>query len=500
MRAILCGGLLLIAAPLASARAQAAPGADLTGLATPRIAGPRRLPSTLLPGAGDSARAPGAPPDTLPCPDCNPSKNFWLSVGDVVIMQLVPFGISNFVTDEVWANVGPQTWANNFNYPWQWDDNDFQNNQFAHSYQGAGYYNAARTNGYNFWASSLWPVGGSLMWEYFFEAWAPAPNDFVNTAVGGIVMGETLYRLSRLTLDNTATGSERVWREIGGALLNPVGGLNRLLRGDTHRVSANPPEWRPSAILGVLDVGYRQSTSSFTGSDATEDSKQLNISLLLSYGDPAKDLSGAPFSYFAFRADLAGPTTGTVVNQFSARGSLAAWPLDQKRRHQVALSLEYDYFNNPAFIYGGQSIQLGLVSVIGKPGKTWWGQTNLLFNGVILGAVQSDYYETLEGRNYDYGPGLGAIASGRLLYKNRLQGTAAYTGLWIHTIDGTQSAHYQDALLLEGRYWLSRGIGIGGSYTVYNRRSDYSSLPEVEEASSFVRLFLSTAIPGLPLP
>ena len=189
-----------------------------------------------------------------------------------------------------------------------------------------------------------------------------------------------------------------------------------------------------------------------------------------------------------------------MINQFSARGSLAAWPLGQDRRHQVALSLEYDYFNNPAFVYGGQSIQVGLVSVIGAPGKTWWGQTNVLFNGVILGAVQSDYYSTLEGRNYDYGPGLGTILSGRLFYKNRLQGTAAYTGLWIHTVDGTESAHYQDALLLEGRYWTSRSIGIGLSYTSYNRRSDYAELPEVEDAASFIRVFLSTAIPGLPLP
>jgi hypothetical protein len=313
-------------------------------------------------------------------------------------------------------------------------------------------------------------------------------------------MGETLYRMSRLALDNTATGGERVWREIGSAILNPISGLNRLVRGDTHRISANPPEWRPTAILGVLDAGYRWTTQSLTGTGVTEGSNQLNLAFLLSYGDPAKDLSGAPFSYFAVRADLAGPSTGTVINQFSARGSLAAWPLDEAHRHQIALSLEYDYFNNPAFIYGGQSIQLGLVSVLGTPGKTWWGQTNLLFNGVILGAVQSDIYNALEGRNYDYGPGFGAIASSRILYKNRLQGTAAYTGLWIHTVDGTESAHYQDALLLEGRYWLNRSIGAGISYTVYNRRSDYSDLPEVEDAASFIRVFLSTAIPGLPLP
>lgn len=115
MRAFLWGGLVLLAVPLASAHAQAAPDADLSRLATPRIAGPSLIPAALLPGGADSAGPPSAPADTLPCPDCHPSKNFWLSVGDVMIMQLIPFGVSNLITDEVWAKVGPQTWSNNIN-------------------------------------------------------------------------------------------------------------------------------------------------------------------------------------------------------------------------------------------------------------------------------------------------------------------------------------------------------------------------------------------------
>ncbi len=500
MRILVCCGLLLLTAPTVRVEAQLPAIVETNPPAQRRVAGPGPIPPALLPAGAVAGVAGSMPADTLPCPECNVPRRFWLGFGDVMVAQFVPFFVSNVLEDEVWAEVGPETWRNNFTYPWQWDDNQFNNNQFAHSYQGNLYYNAARTNGYNFWGAALWPAGGSLMWEYFFEAWAPAPNDFVNTAVGGVVLGETLFRISRLALDNTATGAERVWREIANGLLNPMSGINRLVRGETGRVSANPPSWRPSAILGVLDLGYRRTTSSIASGAIETGSNQWNATFLLSYGDPARDLSGKPFSYFAIRADLAGPGDDGLVNQFSARGSLAAWPLGKSRRHQVAVSLEYDFFDNPAFVYGGQSIQVGLVSAIGAPGKTWWGQTNVLFNGVLLGAVESDYYQAVEGRNYDYGPGLGAILSGRLFYKNRLQGTAAYTGLWLHTVDGTESAHYQDALLLEGRYWASRKIGLGLSYTGYNRHSDYSGLPDVEEYSSFVRAFVSTAIPALPLP
>jgi hypothetical protein len=454
------------------------------------------MPVELLPAEpGTSARPPR---DSLACPDCNPPIRFWAAAGELMLIQAVPFTINHFVRGYAWADVGPQTWKNNLSYPWQWDDNQFLNNQFSHPYQGNLYFNAARTNGYNFWQSAAWPFVGSAMWEIFFEAWAPAPNDFVNTSVGGVILGETFNRLSNLVLDNTATGGERALREVGAALLNPVGGLNRLFRGETSRASANPPSWRPSFLLGVVDLGYRRTTQSLGSGFIESGDNQWNATFSLLYGDPIKNLSGPPFSYFALRADLAGPGKTGLVNQFSARGSLAAWPLGNGRHNQLALSLEYDYFNNPAFVYGGQSAQFGLVTVIGRPGGNWWGQTSVLVNGVILGATQSDEYHSVEGRDYDYGPGLGAIGTARLLYKNRLQATAAYTGLWIHTLDGTNSAHYQDALLVEGRYWASRKIGVGLSFTAYHRHSVYSGLPPVDQQANFVRFFLSEALPGLP--
>ena len=61
VRALLCGGLLLVALPLAQAQAQAAPGGDLTGLATPRIAGPRPIPSRAA-ARGHRFRRPGGGP------------------------------------------------------------------------------------------------------------------------------------------------------------------------------------------------------------------------------------------------------------------------------------------------------------------------------------------------------------------------------------------------------------------------------------------------------
>lgn len=457
------------------------------------------VPAAWIPaaiGPADTAR----PRDSLPCPDCHPPKRFWAGFGELMLVQLIPHSVNATLRGAVWADVSIASIRNNLAYPWQWDDNQFLNNQFSHPYHGSLYFNAARTNGYDFWESFAWPFAGSLMWEIAGEAWAPAPNDFLNTSFGGVALGETFYRLSSLALDNTATGSERTWREIGGFVLNPIRGFNRLVRGETHGVSANPPDWRPSKIVGVLDAGYRSTATTYSSLGSESAADQWDLGFSLSYGDPVKDLSGKPFSYFMMTAELAGPAVDSArrLNRLSVRGSLGAWPVGGSGRHQFALSLGYDYYSNPAVEYGGQSVQAGLVSLFGSPGSDFQAQTAVMLNGIIIGATQSDYYRALEGRNYDYGPGAGVTVAGRVLYKRHLDATLAYNGIWTYTVDGAESSHFQNAVRLDARYWLNDRLGLGLGTAFYERQSDYRDQPDVTERASIFRAFVSTAIPRLP--
>jgi hypothetical protein len=128
--------------------------------------------------------------------------------GELMLVQAIPWAFTRYVRDGEWSRISPDTWITNLKFAWQWDNNKFGNNQFAHPYHGSLYFNAGRTNGYNFWASLPWAFGGSLMWEEFGEVWAPAPNDFFNTSLGGITLGEILFRFSSLTLDNQARGDQ----------------------------------------------------------------------------------------------------------------------------------------------------------------------------------------------------------------------------------------------------------------------------------------------------
>ena len=46
-------------------------------------------------------------------------------------------------------------------------------------------------------------------------------NDFINTTLGGIALGEMFHRMAWLVRDTRATGSGRMWREIGATALDP---------------------------------------------------------------------------------------------------------------------------------------------------------------------------------------------------------------------------------------------------------------------------------------
>src|SRR5205085_12555007 len=118
-----------------------------------------------------------------------------------------------------------------------WDDDRFGINFIGHPHSGNYYFNIARSNGYSFWTSFPFAVGGSLMWELFGENTEASRNDIINTPISGAFLGEILYRLSSNILDDRTRGRERFFRELIAGLLNPPRGLNRLTQGKMFRVT-----------------------------------------------------------------------------------------------------------------------------------------------------------------------------------------------------------------------------------------------------------------------
>jgi hypothetical protein len=431
----------------------------------------------------------------LPCPDCNPPKRFWASAGELMAAQAVPWAFTRFVRDGEWARISPRTWVDNLKFPWQWDNNKFNNNQFAHPYHGSLYYNAARTNGYNFWESAPWAFAGSLMWELFGEVWAPAPNDLANTTLGGISLGEMLFRFSTLTLSNEATGSNRVVREIAAGLINPAQGFNRLVRGESGRISETPPDWRPTQIQASMDVGYRRfsTSASLDDPDAT-DAAFVQFSVF--YGSPLADLGRAPFSTFQVWGTLASKSENhKALQELRVRGNLAAKPVGAGDTKQLAAFMTYEYLSNPAVDFGAQGFQGGLIYAQSKPGKQMRLSGEVLARINPIAAIRSDYFVTAEGRDYDYGIGLGGNLTGRALWPGKA--TVRLTGgyIFLPVVSGFPGSHHLWTLGTEARGYYRGKFGAGVVYNRLWRRSNYTFNPDVHQEISEARVFLSLAIP-----
>ena len=113
-----------------------------------------------------------------------------------------------------------------------------------------------------------------------------------------------------------------------------------------------------------------------------------------------------------------------------------------------------------------------------------------------VSALQSDYFVTLEGRDYDYGVGLGGRGLARVTADGLGYLEATGTWLWTGIISGFNGDHIQTSLGLESKiYPLGGRLGVGGSLTWYDRTSDYNTLDDVKVEGFQSRIFASVAIP-----
>src|SRR6186713_2975142 len=118
---------------------------------------------TMIPGI---ARAQDAsPPDTtvLEYTDTKPLR----ALGEVVGTNLVVWIYDRYIRENgtnPGFRIGFNSFEENIKNGFEWDDNNFSTNQFAHPFHGSLYFNAARSNGMSYWESIPFAWAGSFMW------------------------------------------------------------------------------------------------------------------------------------------------------------------------------------------------------------------------------------------------------------------------------------------------------------------------------------------------
>ncbi len=190
------------------------------------------------------------PPGCEGCPPRRLGRSFL-----VVTVVNGFYELANLIRGQDTALITPETWWTNMKRGWEWDLDDFSVNQIGHPYQGNNYFTTGRANGLNFWESAALTAFGSGTWEYFGETNQASLNDFINTTLGGIALGEMFHRTAWLVRDPTKSGKCRTRGEILATVLDPITGVTRFISGDSSRVTEKPADMVPSSLAANTSFG-----------------------------------------------------------------------------------------------------------------------------------------------------------------------------------------------------------------------------------------------------
>lgn len=396
------------------------------------------------------------------------------------LAETVPWTVDRYVSQKDYARISWKTVGHNLNPgSWEFDNDEFQTNQFGHPYHGSNFYSAFRVNGYSFWQAAPAAFAGSYLWETFAENQAPAPNDFINTSYGGIILGEMTYRLSNKIVNNRTRGFKRQVDEVFAFLVNPMNGLHRITTGKWGKYSGNSTERDSSKIYAEFGLGIRTFNN---GLHNAQSGWFGHIKLL--YGTPYENYR-VPFSNISVNAEF-GKDDSTRINVVSVYGSLAGWEIasTEKYEHLAVLSANYDYVRNVAFFYGGQSLRINILSEFDISKKITIN-TQIGGGALILGAVPDRYLT--RGRDYDYGSGAAYNVSGGINFANKFFYNLKYTGGWLVTLNGNASHYFLHTLSSEIGYHINKSLELAAEPGYLELNSHYNQHPNINSKYPYFR-------------
>lgn len=418
------------------------------------------------------------------------NKHFGRAAIELGLAEVLPWTFDKFLKRAPYANISFKTVAHNLNPgSWAWDNDNFQTNQFGHPYHGSMFYSAFRANGYSFWQSAPAAFVGSYIWESTAENQAPAPNDFINTGFGGVVLGEMTYRISNKIVNEHARGFKRQEEEVLAFVVNPMNGLTRLLNGKWGKVKSyngTTPTivGDSSKISAEFDLGVRKFSVNGNGPFNKGGKFGWYGRASLLYGSRYDDYK-TPFSNIMITTEF-GQDDSTKVNVVSVYGSLTGWLLQSNSevRHIAIISANYDYIHNVAFFYGGQSVKMNLYSEFKlKDGLKL--NTAIGAGPVVLAAIPDPYI--FNGRNYDYGPGFAINGMAGISVDEHFFMSVNYRGGWMETLNGNSSHYFLHTVTGELSYRIIKGLSIAGEGGYFRLNGAFKNYPDIAKTYPYVR-------------
>lgn len=346
-------------------------------------------------------------------------KRPWIAAAETFGINMLVLGFDRYVLDADFAKVSLSTMRHNIKNGFVWDNDQFSTNLFAHPYHGGLYFNAARSNGMNFWESVPYAFGGSLMWETLCETEPPAINDLIATTMGGVCIGEVTNRISDLIYDDRQRGLSRFAREFLGALVCPIKALNRIISGDAWRVRTTHYKYHDYERLPVslsLSAGARylaDDNAMFRG----ESNPYVNVNLV--YGDPFDESTNKPYDYFTADVTFGLSSNQPLISGVHLLGQLWSAPVYTGNDMQAEFGVfqHFNYYDSqpvkdgtsmvPFRISEAAAVGPGIIYRFPQIGNLTHLEQRVFVSGILLGGSLSDYYNVID-RDYNMGSGYSA--------------------------------------------------------------------------------------------
>ena len=359
-------------------------------------------------------------PDSLDVARLN-HKAFWRAGAETVGFNIGLWAFDRYVQKGHYAYISWSTIKENFRHGFEWDNDHLSTNMFAHPYNGSLFFNAGRSNGFNFWQSELFAIGGSAMWEMFMEWECPSTNDIIATPIGGAAIGEVLYRTADLIIDDRSRGAERFGRELAAFVVNPMRGFTRLVTGRAwERRSTSGRRYGIPPVSVELSLGSRYITM-LNGGEGRKAGGALEIDI--EYGDRFAPSAKAPYDWFSFLMELNAVKTQPLLGRVEITGRLLSKELLDKPslKASVGMYQHFDYFDSDTIRRRDENAnpltpcvvpyKLGTPACVGAgamgryiPSPGWAIDGHLHLSGMVLAGILTDFYRD-HHRNYNWGSG-----------------------------------------------------------------------------------------------
>lgn len=388
-------------------------------------------------------------------------KSYSRTAFEITSLNVTVWFFNRFIDHQPWAYISLDSMLKNLRSGFAYDIDTYRTNKLGHPYNGAIHYSIGRANGLNFLESTISSAFGSYTWEVFLESIRPSSNDLILNTLGGVTLGEILFKIGDLLVDENSSGFERIFRKSLAFILNPAYGIKALLG---KSFGAGNPQHKHLYDLSIPFGAYTVSN----------DKPRFLIAANLEYKDFLKnDFSRiSPYDWFSFDFRLGIHESHVIHREIFTTGIIAG------KRIKNGLAGLFGVFDYIESDFAGRLSAVGL-----GPGLVtiFVNDSNLFFNSSgILSLIYGGSSQSIDSENGHFGmkvndpyySGPGMLGKIKLEFGKKDFGSieTGFSQYWVHSIY-TDADEFLTILSLNIKYDLSAKSQISLGYDYYLRHA-----------------------------